>query len=315
MTTSKIRINRPHDHTERMRRAILSLEGLSVGDALGERFFCTDVETLVGLRAMPRPPWRYTDDTTMALSIVETLDRFGFTEPDFLAERFAARYAEDPNRGYGPTAMEVLEQIGGGVPWVIASSEAFRGEGSMGNGGAMRAGPIGAYFADHPAEAADNARASAMVTHAHPEGQAGAIAVAVAAAQAWRIRSGHAPAEPMSLLASALDHTPKGATRDGILAASRLSLEEPVQTAIACLGNGSRVISHDTVPLALWCAARHLADFETAVWTTITALGDIDTNCAIVGSIVALRTGREAIPTVWIESREPLALSLLGEGG
>ena len=48
----------------------------------------------------------------MALSIVETLDQFGFIEPDFLAERFAARYAQDPNRGYGPTAMEVLEQIG-----------------------------------------------------------------------------------------------------------------------------------------------------------------------------------------------------------
>ncbi len=315
MTSNKVKQKLPPDHAERMRRAMLSLEGLSVGDALGQRFFRTDVETLVSVRATPRPPWRYTDDTTMALSIVETLDRFGFIEPDFLAERFAARYADDPNRGYGPTAMEVLEQIGAGVSWVIASSEAFRGQGSMGNGGAMRAGPIGAYFADNPAEAAENARASAMVTHAHPEGQAGAIAVAVAAAQAWQTRSGHPPAVPISLLTLALEHTPKGATHDGIRAAARLSLDETLETAVACLGNGSRVISHDTVPLALWCAARHLADFETAVWTTITALGDIDTNCAIVGSIVAMHAGHEAIPASWIENREPLTIALFGPDG
>jgi len=293
---------------------MLSLEGLSVGDALGQRFFRADVEMLVSRRALPRPPWRYTDDTVMALSIVESLDQFGFIEPDFLAERFAARYAQDPNRGYGPTAMEVLEQIGAGIPWAIAAGEAFRGQGSMGNGGAMRAGPIGAYFADDFGEVVENARASAVVTHAHPEGQAGAIAVAVATAQAWINQAAAVKGNASSIMAASIEYTPEGPTRRNLKAAAKLPLDEAMETAVACLGNGSGVVAHDTVPLALWCAVRHLADFETAIWTTITALGDIDTNCAIVGSIVVMHGGEKSIPVHWLEHREPLDLQFDRDG-
>jgi hypothetical protein len=63
---------------------------------------------------------------SMALSIVETLDRFGFIEPDFLAERFAARFDDDPNRGYGPTAITVLHEIGEGVHLTNASRRQSR---------------------------------------------------------------------------------------------------------------------------------------------------------------------------------------------
>jgi ADP-ribosylglycohydrolase len=34
--------------------------------------------------------------------------------------------------------------------------------------------------------------------------------------------------------------------------------------------------------------------------------GDIDTNCAIIGGIVALGAGREGIPSAWLAAREPL---------
>ena len=57
-------------------------------------------------------------------------------------------------------------------------------EDRSGNGAAMRVAPVGAYFADDPDRAAHEAQHSAVITHAHPEGQAGAIAVAVAAATA-----------------------------------------------------------------------------------------------------------------------------------
>jgi ADP-ribosylglycohydrolase len=59
----------------RLARALVSLEGLSVGDAFGERFFVSpDVARLIiGERGLAPPPWRYTDDTQMALSLVETL--------------------------------------------------------------------------------------------------------------------------------------------------------------------------------------------------------------------------------------------------
>jgi ADP-ribosylglycohydrolase len=43
----------------------------------------------------------------------------------------------------------------------------------------------------------------------------------------------------------------------------------------------------DTVPYAIWCAARHLDDLVEALWATVSVGGDIDTTCAIVGGIVA----------------------------
>ncbi len=52
----------------RLERARISLEGLSVGDAFGERFFYHPdlVGALLDQRALPAPPWAYTDDTEMA---------------------------------------------------------------------------------------------------------------------------------------------------------------------------------------------------------------------------------------------------------
>lgn len=287
-------------------RARLSLEGLSVGDAFGERFFVNPdvVDALIERRAVPRAPWHWTDDTAMALSVVETLVACGRIDPDSLARRFAERYMADPHRGYGGTAHEILQAIARGTAWREASQAAFGGQGSMGNGGAMRAGPVGAYFADDLGRVVDEARASASPTHAHPEGQAGAIAVAVAAALAWRSRGKAVPAP--ELLGAVAAHTPPGATHDGLRRACTIAMSEDPRAAASALGNGSQVISEDTVPFALWCAGRHLDDFEGALWTTVAGLGDRDTTCAIVGSVVIMRTGLASIPAAFREAREPL---------
>ena len=61
------------------------------------------------------------------------------------------------------------------------------------------------------------------------------------------------------------------------------------------------------VPFALWCAARHISDYPEALWTTVSALGDRDTTCAIVGGLVALNSGARGIPTDWLEARESLS--------
>jgi ADP-ribosylglycohydrolase len=171
----------------------------------------------------------------------------------------------------------------------------------------MRVAPVGAYFADDLDEAAAQAAASAAVTHAHPEGQAGATAVAVAAAMAWRTRGTDSVAAGRMLLETARDHTPPGPTRDGLQAAFELPADTPTAKA-AVLGNGSRVISSDTVPLALFCAARHLGEYQAALWDTVSGLGDRDTTCAIAGGVVAMFVGRDGIPATWLAAREPLDL-------
>ena len=292
------------DHPERCNRARLSLEGLAVGDAFGERFFIArDVaERCIRERALPAPPWTYTDDTVMALSIVEQLEAQGQIDPDHLARAFAAKYAADPHRGYGGMAHILLQAMHQGGDWRQLAPAAFEGTGSMGNGGAMRAAPIGGYFADDFEEAARQARRSAEITHAHPEGQAGAIAVAVAAA--WACSGAD---DTNELFEAVTDHTPESDTRTGIIEASKLSREGDVQTAASVLGNGSRVTAPDTVPFTLWCAARHSHDYEAALWATVSGLGDRDTTCAIVGGIVSLAAGHTSIPAEWLAAREALS--------
>jgi ADP-ribosylglycohydrolase len=282
----------------------LSLEGLSLGDSFGERFFLPAAlaHSRIQRRALPDRPWCYTDDTVMALSIVETLEIRGEIDRDLLARRFSRKYRADPGRGYGLMAQRILWEIGEGIPWQRVSRAAFGGTGSMGNGGAMRAAPIGGYFWDDLAAASAEAQKSAEVTHAHPEGQAGAAGVAVAAAQASRGVS-----DPEEILEAAAAFTPVGETRAGILEALRLPLDRSVPAAVSALGNGARVISQDTVPFALWCAVRHLTRFEEALWATVSGFGDRDTTCAIVGGIVSLAVGWEALPSKWLAAREPLA--------
>lgn len=179
--------------------------------------------------------------------------------------------------------------------------------GSMGNGGAMRVAPLGAYWSDNWDAVVKQARLSAQVTHTHAEGQAGAIAVAIAAAWAARLGMDTEAGPGRRLLEVVLEYTPDGETRRGLVHALALSPGLSVQTAASLLGCGLRVTSPDTVPFALWCAARHIDDYTEALWTTVAGLGDRDTTCAIVGGIVVLAAGRDAILAEWLAARESLA--------
>lgn len=295
----------PSDHSDRLERAILALNGLSVGDAFGERFFRVPlaVESMINARAVPKAPWRYTDDTEMALSVVEVLSAHGAIDQDLLASAFSNRF--DPSRGYGAIANRILREIGLGGAWRILSKAAFEGQGSWGNGGAMRAAPIGAYFADDLPRAIEESRLSAEVTHAHLDGQAGAIATALGAALMWQAKD-EKSLDVSAVLESIAERVPKGPTRDGIYRAAQLAPDASTMLAGSALGTGDRVTSADTVPFSLWCAFRFRSDYEEALWQTVSGLGDRDTTCAIVGGLVVLATGSKGIPDEWLRSREAL---------
>ncbi|MFA9460378.1 ADP-ribosylglycohydrolase family protein [Thiohalorhabdus methylotrophus] len=281
-------------------RARLALEGLSVGDAFGERFFAAELaEDLArGGRPLPDGPWTWTDDTAMALGIFEVLREDGEIHPDRLAAVFSRDHAASPGRGYGPGAKRLLEAVAEGGDWRELAGAAFGGAGSMGNGGAMRAAPLGAFFAGSREALREQADRSARVTHAHTEGRAGAIAVAAAAAAAR-------DPEP-DLLGAALAATPEGPLRRGLETAAALPPVAPIGQAVATLGNGSQLLAADTVPFALWCAARHLGDFTETLWATVSGGGDRDTTCAIAGGVAALAVGPEGIPEAWRSRREAL---------
>lgn len=294
----------PTTNDTRLVRACCSLEGLSVGDAFGERFFLHSdvVESLVAARAIPASPWYYTDDTQMALSIVSILRECGEINQDKLAQSFAKYY--DSDRGYGAAMHKLLARIRDNEPWQKLASSLFDGQGSYGNGAAMRVAPVGAYFAEDLDLVVNQARYSAEITHSHPEAISGAIAVAIAAAWAWRTQNSLPSFQ--EFLDLVLPYVPESEVQSKIRLARDLSEKTPIQSATAILGNGSRISAQDTVPFALWCAAQHLDNYEEALWLTVSGLGDRDTTCAIVGGIVALSAGVESIPIHWLQAREAL---------
>ena len=294
------------DHRERMAKALLSLEGLSLGDAFGQCFFQPEETalSLIDSRVLPDRPWYYTDDTAMAIAVVETLGQFGAIERNYLAQTFARHYQQEPDRGYGSTARRILREISEGKAWQEAAKSAFDGMGSMGNGAAMRSAPIGAYFFDDYQKVVAEAKAASEVTHAHPEGQAGGIAVAVAAAYCARHQS--IDLNGFELLENTVKFTPESETKSRLQQALLMTYPTNIEYVIRYLGNGSKLCSFDTVPIALWFAAHNLQDFSEAIWQAVGVLGDRDTICAIVGSIVSLTIGRENLPRSWLECRENL---------
>ncbi|MGC4893608.1 ADP-ribosylglycohydrolase family protein [Micromonospora sp. DT31] len=284
-----------------------ALAGLSVGDALGSQFFVPGGAVAPWPDALPPGPWPWSDDTEMACSVLGVLAAHGRMEPDALALALAAHY--DPARRYGAGAVELLELIRGGTPWPVAAASAFDGQGSCGNGAAMRVAPLGAWHADSTRRAAEQARASAEVTHAHPEGVAGAVAVAVAASLATRARlDGDLPdpARLLTVVAGTLD--PAGEVHRGVRRAAEL-LGRPAAEVADALGNGSRITAQDTVPFTLWVAATRLSDYPAAIRACVEVGGDVDTTAAIVGGIVAAYAGVGApggVPEGWLAAREPL---------
>src|SRR5262249_29949105 len=145
-----------------------------------------------------------------------------------------------------------------GAAWQDVARGQFGGQGSHGNGAAMRVAPLGAYFADNLDLVVEQARLSAEVTHVHLEGVAGAIAVAVAAAWAWRLRRTSPPPRGPEFLDLILPHVPEGEVASRIRRSRDLAFDRYIWPVVRVLGNGSRVSAQDTVPFALWCAAQHL---------------------------------------------------------
>lgn len=282
----------------------MCVEGLSVGDAFGERL--AHGPALIRSRSAPPPPWPFTDDTQMALSIASVMRETGGIDQDRLAASFAEHY--ENWRGYRPAMHGLLTRIAEGEHWLEASQSLFSGQGSFGNGAAMRVAPVGAYFAEDLDAVSAQAARSAEVTHSHPEGISGAIAVAVATAIAWQLRDTRPVPSTTDFLQLVVKRVPLSQVNRKLIRACDFGKEASLEAVVAELGNGSSVSAQDTVPFALWCAARHLASYEDALWLTASAGGDRGTNCAIAGAIVVMCSGVQSIPNSWLQAREKLPL-------
>jgi ADP-ribosyl-[dinitrogen reductase] hydrolase len=206
------------------------------------------------------------------------LGRTGFvsddTEQTALAAQALALHPHDPDRFVRAFRRSLVGWFWR-LPWGVgmatikaclkASIGLRSGVRSAGNGAAMRAAIVGAYFHDRPGERRRFGEALARVTHTDERAVQGALFVAeLAAAGPEAARA--LVVEPS--LAAALDASVELARRGASTA-----------EAAGRLGTSGFVVH--TVPFALFCHLRH---GETALLEAVNAGGDTDTIGAIVGA-------------------------------
>lgn len=274
------------------------LLGLALGDSLGAPHEGGVAEKLVW-RVIGRTregERRWTDDTQMALDLASSLVERGGVDQDDLAQRFAASYRW--SRGYGPGAAKVLRRIRAGDRWEVATRTVHR-EGSLGNGGAMRAPAIGLFGVRRSRDLDRLASRTAAVTHAHPLGQEGAVLIARATAEAARGKSAHEILQAVERSVTLEPYRQRLAQISDLKTGSHMRVADVARP----LGNGNHAL--DSCVTALFIALAHLDHpFDEVIWSAVALGGDVDTIAAMAGAIWGASNGVNALPAADLESLE-----------
>lgn len=278
-----------------------ALVGVAVGDALGAPFESNPVVSVAQLRAVleGHDPLRYTDDTAMTIALARSLlDRRCF-DGAHLASMFAEQYRAEPWRGYGAGPPQVFRMLEAGVDWDEAAKRLFGGEGSLGNGGAMRVAPAAlAVFPDLD-RTAELARDTARVTHAHELGMEGAVTQACALSLLLQ----DVGSEGAQAVVTALRPQVRSpALRERLDRLISLLPDSDPEEVVARLGNGISAL--EAVPAALAACLLHLDSFRDAVCFAISLGGDTDTLAAMAGALAGAHHGESGVPVAWLERTE-----------
>jgi ADP-ribosyl-[dinitrogen reductase] hydrolase len=290
-----------------------SLVGLACGDAVGtsvefrSRGSFAPLTDMIGGGPFQLAPGQWTDDTSMALCLAESLlSKDGFDATDQMA-----RYLNWWYWGYLSSTGDCFD-IGMTVRSALRSFEATRDPfagstdpSSAGNGALMRLAPVVLFFHPDRAKVQTFAVESTRTTHGAPEAL-----------------------DCSRLLARVVGRGLEGASKDEMLNHADLELSSPKVAALAAgsyfdkveaevFGTGYAVASLEA---ALWCF-RTTDSFGTAVLRAANLGDDADTTAAIVGQIAGAYYGIHAIPGHWRaklhmgQEIEEMALKLGRAGG
>lgn len=271
-----------------------ALLGTFVGDALGMPFEGKPAAAIPARLQMQEARLgrgTYTDDTQMMIALAESLLERGEVDDQHLAQAFLDAF--DPARGYGSGTKALLALWRSGAPATEAASRLHGGQGSLGNGAAMRIAPVAVRFARSPGHLQAQAERSARLTHSH------ALSIDAAVVQAAAIG---AALRGEDILTAARAAAATSTMREQLERARRL-LAEPLdpETTGGQLGNSAE--GHRSVPAAI-VAAVSQPGFEDAVSFAVRCGGDTDTVGAMAGAIAGARDGARAIPRRWLDALE-----------
>jgi poly(ADP-ribose) glycohydrolase ARH3 len=289
--------------------------GSALGDAIGELAFRFPAEGRLRAAIAAAPVLCYTDDTAMAIGLAESLTEKGGLDPQHLGRTFHRHFNREPWRGYAsgpPTIFHAVEKSG--LTYEEAARSLFGGQGSQGNGAAMRVAPLGLFFHDAP-DLYDQAVAAAAVTHGHPLAQDGAAVQATAVALALHLDPQKPfPRDAFLRRLLTLAKTPEIKTKLSLVR-TLLKGEVPGREAAAILGKSVKI--HESLPFALYAFLARPHSFEDCLLAAVLNGGDRDTLGAMAGAISGAYLGGTAITALWREKLENqglierLALALL----
>ncbi|SMC29272.1 ADP-ribosylglycohydrolase [Andreprevotia lacus DSM 23236] len=280
--------------------------GLAMGDTLGAPYEGGPLERtlwrLIGRTRDGLPRW--SDDTQMTLDLAESLLACGQLDQDDLAQRFAASYRWQ--RGYGPSTARLLKRIRRGEHWSAATTAIYP-TGSFGNGAAMRASVLPLFHTGPLDTLPAQVAASAVITHAHPHGIAGAQLIATATHLLLRDADA---LEVMTALLQQGDQAPYAAkltiARDWLAGDAGPHARDVARQ----LGNG--MTAPTSCVTAIYLALRHLDQpFDTLMSFTIKLGGDVDTIAAMAGTLWGTRNGAAALPQHPLEQEARLRAAAL----
>jgi ADP-ribosyl-[dinitrogen reductase] hydrolase len=271
-----------------------ALLGLAAGDALGTTLefkppgSFVSITDMVGAGPFNLKPGEWTDDTSMALCLGESLVRM----QGFDAEDQMSRYVRWWQDGYLSCTGECFDigmTVCAALTKYMKTGEPFSGSAdphSAGNGSLMRLAPIPLAYRASPELAIHYAAGSSRTTHAAP-----------AAVDACRYYT--------ALIVGALNGRSKehllspdfypGSLVPEIAEVAAGSFKEKNSPAI--VGSGYVVRSLEA---ALW-AFYHSDTFEKGALLAANLGDDADTTAAVFGQLAGAYYGVDAIPAKWLE--------------
>ena len=279
------------DISDRARGCLL---GLACGDAVGTtiefkpRGAFPPVEDMVGGGPFHLEPGQWTDDTSMALCLAESLVTCGGFDPMDQMERYV-RWVED---GYMSSTGRCFD-IGNTTSQALRT---FRDSGdpmsgptdphSAGNGSIMRLAPVVLCYYPDPDEVDRYAAESSRTTH----GAATAVA-------GCRILGG--------ILLAALNGAGKSDVSMAVKPADWMSPElqdiarGAYQTKQRDEIRGSGYVV-ECLEAALWCFLK-TASFKEAILEAANLGNDADTTAAVCGQVAGAFYGIDGIPARWLD--------------
>lgn len=275
-----------------------ALLGCAVGDAVGELAFEMYDRNELMATAARLPVLRYTDDTAMTIALTESLIATGAMDAGDLGDRLARHYAAEPWRGYGPGPPKIFQEVErSGTTYAEAARRLYGGEGSLGNGAAMRVAPLGVALYDDLDWLYDAACASAEVTHAHPVGQDGAAvqATAVAIATAHHLAGSELDPAATAARLTATARTDHLREKMGLVERALAEDWSESQTADAI---GRSVAVGESMPFAVYAFLRTPDDSLRTMDCAILNGGDRDTLGAMAMAIAGAYLGPKGLRKV-----------------